>query len=109
TPVIAYRRGGATETVEPKVTGMFFEEQTVESLMDAVEDFEDVGEWDHVRIRQNAERFSVGRFRAEFEGLVKKQWAAFKLAREVKFTLHAPGAAAAAAAAAAPKQKKDWT
>ncbi len=36
-PVIAYGRGGATETVVDGVTGTFFDEQTVESIVDAVE------------------------------------------------------------------------
>lgn len=36
-PVIAYGRGGATETVISDVTGVFFETQTVDALIDAVE------------------------------------------------------------------------
>ena len=35
-PVVAYGRGGATETVVDGVTGTFFREQTVEALLDAV-------------------------------------------------------------------------
>ena len=42
-PVIAYGRGGATETVVPNLTGMLFDEQSVEALTDAVEGFR---EWD---------------------------------------------------------------
>jgi glycosyltransferase involved in cell wall biosynthesis len=34
-PVIAYGRGGATETVVPKLTGIFFQEQTVEAIIEA--------------------------------------------------------------------------
>ncbi|MPR10555.1 glycosyltransferase [Microvirga tunisiensis] len=36
-PVVAFGRGGATETVVDGVTGTFFEEQTIEALLDAVE------------------------------------------------------------------------
>jgi glycosyltransferase involved in cell wall biosynthesis len=36
-PVIAFGRGGATETVQADRTGVFFDEQTVEALIDAVE------------------------------------------------------------------------
>lgn len=39
-PVIAYACGGALETVVPGKTGLFFKEQTVESLMNAVEAYE---------------------------------------------------------------------
>src|SRR5439155_13122829 len=59
TPVIAFGRGGATETVVDGVSGLFFNEQTADSLVKAVIEFEsgDVS-WDPRTIRQNAERFS---------------------------------------------------
>lgn len=40
TPVIAYGKGGALETVIAGQTGIFFEEQTPQSLIKAVEKFE---------------------------------------------------------------------
>ena len=39
-PVIAYRDGGALETVKESVTGIFFDDQTPQSLMAAMEHFE---------------------------------------------------------------------
>jgi len=39
-PVIAYRSGGAVETVKENVTGVFFDEQTPESLINAMDFFE---------------------------------------------------------------------
>ena len=39
-PVIAYRKGGALETVVEGITGIFFDEQTPESLSDAVARYE---------------------------------------------------------------------
>jgi len=39
-PVIAYRAGGALEAVTENVTGIFFNQQTVKSLVKAVEKFE---------------------------------------------------------------------
>jgi len=39
-PVVAYRDGGALETVKEEVTGMFFDEQTPESLITALDYFE---------------------------------------------------------------------
>jgi len=40
TPVIAYGKGGALETVIPRKTGVFFPNQTVESLLAAIEESE---------------------------------------------------------------------
>lgn len=42
-PVIAYGRGGILDTVVEGETGVFFETQTVEALVDAVERFESSG------------------------------------------------------------------
>jgi glycosyltransferase involved in cell wall biosynthesis len=41
-PVIAYRDGGALDTVRENVTGIFFDEQTPESMADAITRFESV-------------------------------------------------------------------
>lgn len=75
-PVIAFRRGGAVETVRmldrtPDVaaegTGVGFDAQTPEALEDAVRRFEAVeADFDAKRIRAHAERFSAARFRDEF-------------------------------------------
>ena len=42
-PVIAYGRGGATESVIPGITGLFFSEQSAEAILDAVRRFERTG------------------------------------------------------------------
>ena len=55
-PVIAYRAGGATETVIENTTGVFFNEQEPESLMTAIEGFEQIS-WDRDLIRKHAESF----------------------------------------------------
>ncbi|MDR2717105.1 MAG: glycosyltransferase [Treponema sp.] len=41
-PVIAFREGGAVETVNENVTGIFFDEQTPESLIKAIDRFEQI-------------------------------------------------------------------
>jgi glycosyltransferase involved in cell wall biosynthesis len=75
TPVIAFGKGGATETVIDGETGLFFYEQTAEAIVKAVDEFEQCREkFDRNRIRQNAERFSTSRFRSEFHGFVFQQW-----------------------------------
>lgn len=78
TPVIAFQKGGTMETVIDGETGIFFAEQTAESIRDAVAQFEwQSDELDAVRIRQNAERFSVARFRAEFANYVLGEFHSF--------------------------------
>ena len=61
-PVVAYARGGALETVERDVSGVFFEQQTEDSLAAAVTTCADT-RWDSTAIRANAERFSIPKFR----------------------------------------------
>lgn len=62
-PVIAYGKGGALETIVDRATGLFFAEQTVESIRDAVSRFE-AATFSPDACRANAERFSAERFRA---------------------------------------------
>jgi glycosyltransferase involved in cell wall biosynthesis len=55
-PVIAYRGGGAIETVIDGKTGLFFDEAKSESLISAIEDFES-RPWDPLSMREHAEEF----------------------------------------------------
>jgi glycosyltransferase involved in cell wall biosynthesis len=64
-PVIAYGKGGAAEIVRDGETGVLFHEQTAEGLVDTVRRFEGV-ELNSKAARENAARFSRGRFREEF-------------------------------------------
>ena len=61
-PVIAYAAGGALDTVIDNETGIFFHEQTVDSIVDAVMRLEATS-FDPWHIRCNAQRFSEARFR----------------------------------------------
>ena len=70
TPVIAYGVGGARETVVDGETGLFFGEQTVESLCAAIEEFEGRS-WDGAACRLNARRFSRDVFRAGMSAILK--------------------------------------
>jgi len=67
-PVIAYRDGGALETVVEGKTGVFFDRPDAASLAAAVREFETLT-WDTRRIRHNAERFSTARFLEETRDL----------------------------------------
>ncbi|MBN2227220.1 MAG: glycosyltransferase family 4 protein [candidate division Zixibacteria bacterium] len=73
TPVIAYGRGGALETVIDGKTGMFFDSQDVDSIIAAVEAFEERPDrFNPYDLRRQAERFSNERFREEFKTFVDK-------------------------------------
>ncbi|KZM55122.1 glycosyltransferase family 4 protein [Aeribacillus pallidus] len=78
TPVIAYGKGGALETVRDisntKPTGVFFKKQTPESIIEAVKIFEDMREqFSPYHCRENAETFSVDRFKREFSTFIQKR------------------------------------
>jgi len=74
TPVIAYGKGGVTETVIEKQTGLFFYKQTPEVIMEIIRKFEKIEDrFDPYIIRRNAERFSKQRFKKEFKTFVDKK------------------------------------
>ncbi|MDR0383691.1 MAG: glycosyltransferase, partial [Spirochaetaceae bacterium] len=64
-PVIAYRKGGAIDTVEENVTGIFFDEQSASSLSDAIRRFETIegGFTDRAGFTAFAQRFSKDAFK----------------------------------------------
>ena len=68
-PVIAYGAGGALETVVEGRTGMFFKEQTIESLCAAIEEFESQ-EIAGAACRENARRFAKSVFTDKMNGLL---------------------------------------
>ncbi|MDB4988610.1 MAG: glycosyl transferase family 1, partial [Myxococcaceae bacterium] len=81
TPVIAFGRGGAREIIRSveasdAPTGLFFEEQTVTAIQDAVQRFEQQRvQLTPAHCRANAERFSTARFASEVRALVDSAWA----------------------------------
>ena len=86
TPVIAFGRGGAQETVrgldDPKPTGVFFQEQTPEAIAAAVRQYEaNAQRISSDACRANAARFSEERFRHEFAALVAARYAEFAAAK----------------------------
>lgn len=74
TPVVAYGAGGALETVLPEETGVFFEEQTWQSLADAVIRAKRRS-FDHARIRAHAQQFGRERFQRELKAFVESRYA----------------------------------
>ncbi|MEN8426842.1 glycosyltransferase family 4 protein [Acinetobacter schindleri] len=81
TPVIAFGKGGALETVNSDLinnpSGMFFVHQNVQSIIDVVNQFEkQVDLYLPENCRANAMKFSDIRFREEFEEYVLHKWEA---------------------------------
>ena len=79
TPVIAYGHGGSLETVCEGKTGLFFKEQTVESIIDAVTRFESMGEQPFLPsdCRKWAEGFSEEQFKKEIKEFVEQKYSLF--------------------------------
>jgi glycosyltransferase involved in cell wall biosynthesis len=71
-PVIAYKAGGARDTVIEGETGIFFEKQNVKSLIKAINKFRN-SSFDSKAIVKNAEGFSKERFKEEFLKLVQSE------------------------------------
>ncbi len=85
TPVIAYGRGGVRDSVQPGLTGSFFDEQSAPALRDAVMDFDARRHlFDPDEIARHARRFGAARFRrelaAEIETVRARQFARFEAA-----------------------------
>ena len=71
TPVIAYRKGGATETVKEGVSGEFFDEQSWEILADHLTKF-NPSKYDPNKIKAHAEQFNQERFVEKMKEIVKR-------------------------------------
>jgi glycosyltransferase involved in cell wall biosynthesis len=90
TPVIAYGKGGVLETVRPlgvnEPTGLFFNEQSVDALCAAVNQFEQQAEMiESGFCRKNAERFSCVRFEREFQSFVEAKWQQFCVDKAISY------------------------
>jgi glycosyltransferase involved in cell wall biosynthesis len=78
-PVIAYGRGGCAETVQPGKTGVLFSRQTVEHLVQAVEQVEQQrGQFRAETIRLWAEGFAERRFQQQFTAYLSHKWMQFQ-------------------------------
>jgi glycosyltransferase involved in cell wall biosynthesis len=69
TPVIAYKKGGALDIVQDGETGVFFEEQTVDSLVDAMKRFETMT-FLPATLHRKAKRFDKGLFATKIRKIV---------------------------------------
>jgi len=73
-PVIALRDGGALETVVEGESGLFFDEQSIESLNAVISNFEIMPDgFDSKKVKAVAEAYSKQRFKAEFMDVVTRE------------------------------------
>lgn len=71
-PVIAFKRGGATETVIDGTTGMLFEQQTVECLCQSIKKFEQIhSTFDNAAISTHAAQYSEKHFETAFTAQIE--------------------------------------
>jgi len=72
-PVIAYRGGGALESVKEKETGIFFDKQTPSSLISAIDKF-DYKRFNAPQIRKHALKFNKKRFKKQIKDFIEKSY-----------------------------------
>lgn len=72
-PVIAFGKGGALETVVDKETGVFFSEQTVDSLKRAVNEFKSIN-FNKNKIRQHALQFDEEIFKEKIKKYIMEKY-----------------------------------
>ena len=82
-PVIAYGKGGALETVVEGKTGLFFNEQTVESLKDAINKFQTM-KFNKSEIRENAVKFDEEKFKEKIDNFIINSHKEFKKQKKWK-------------------------
>lgn len=77
-PVIAYKKGGASEIVIEKCeypTGILFDELSIDSLSEAINNFEEnTFKYKSFNCRNNALRFSTDHFKATFYEKIRTEW-----------------------------------
>ena len=83
-PVIAFRGGGALDTVVPGLTGEFFQESSVKSLNEVWRNF-DASAYNSERIRQRALQFDAGAFTRRINAFVEQALEAHRAGRKFQY------------------------
>jgi len=83
TPVIAYGKGGALETVVSKETGLFFSQSTTQSLVSAVREFKSE-QFDKQKVRDRALEFDQPVFQKDLKQMVEKYYQRFQQKHNLK-------------------------
>ncbi len=81
-PVVAYRAGGALDTVREGLNGLFFDQQSVASLSEVLLDRRLSETWDTEAMVAHARRFGRDRFRTEIATRLAVAWQRFREGEE---------------------------
>ena len=73
TPVLAFNQGGAQDYIKDGENGVFFNEQSSTSILEAVEKFEKTS-FDAKKVSESAKRFSKDNFKKNFEEEIKRNF-----------------------------------
>src|SRR5690348_3671420 len=84
-PVIAFKGGGALETIISGLNGLFFQEATVESLVASLEEFETM-HWQPDKIRAHSKKFDIEIFRQRVREFIQNSFLARQATRPVHQT-----------------------
>lgn len=74
-PVLAYKDGGAMDSIQENVTGLFFEEQTANSLIKCMDDFEKIENQftDRKAFEKHVKQFSLEEFQNKMKKVLEKK------------------------------------
>ncbi|MFH0819777.1 MAG: glycosyltransferase [bacterium] len=75
-PIIAYQAGGALESIKNNETGLFFDEQSWEAILDAILRFKPEN-FNPQAIREHAKNFDKEVFKKRIAEFVKEKWEEF--------------------------------
>lgn len=73
TPVLAFNQGGAQDYIKDGENGVFFNEQSSTSILEAVEKFEKTS-FDAKKVSESAKKFSKEDFKKNFEEEIKRNF-----------------------------------
>lgn len=74
-PVLAYRKGGAIDSIKENETGLFFDEQTVDSLVECINKFEQIEPQFNNRdvYKKHVQQFSIENFKTKIQSIVDQR------------------------------------
>ena len=73
TPVLAFNQGGARDYIKDDENGIFFNKQSSDSILKAVEKFEKIS-FDVKKVSESAKKFSKENFKKSFEEEIKRNF-----------------------------------
>ena len=71
TPILAFNKGGSQDYIQEGKNGVFFDEQSVESILSAIKKFEKLN-FDAKKVSESAKSFSKDNFKKNFEREIRK-------------------------------------